>query len=134
MIDNKLNFTTHINDMCKKLNRISASFRVTLLMELPTTWLLMNAFFMSQSFSLDMPPKNNMVNGLYLDNALNNIHEWALQLIYNNHEKSFNSAVTKNNLKTIHKKILEFLAIEICKFQNSLSPTTMNDSNNIHVL
>ena len=134
MIDNKLNFSTHINDMCKKLNRISASFRVTLLMELPTTWLLMNAFFMSQSFSLDMPPKNNMINRLYLDNALNNIHEWALQLIYNNHEKSFNSAVTKNNLKTIHKKILEFLAIEICKFQNSLSPTTMNDSNNIHVL
>ena len=134
MIDNKLNFSTHINDMCKKLNRISASFRVTLLMELPTTWLLMNAFFMSQSFSLDMPPKNNMVNGLCLDNALNNIHEWALQLIYSNHEKSFNSAVTKNNLKTIHKKILEFLAIEICKFQNSLSPTTMNDSNNIHVL
>ena len=134
MIDNKLNFSTHINDMCKKLNRISASFRVTLLMELPTTWLLMNAFFMSQSFSLDMPPKNNMINRLYLDNALNNIHEWALQLIYNDHEKSFNNTVTKNNLKTIHKKILEFLAIEICKFQNSLSPTTMNDSNNIHVL
>ena len=134
MIDNKLNFTTHINDMCKKLNRISASFRVTLLMELPKKWLLMNAFFMSQSFSLDMPPKNNMINRLYLDNALNNIHEWALQLIYNDHEKSFNNTVTKNNLKTIHKKILEFLAIEICKFQNSLSPTTMNDSNNIHVL
>ena len=134
MIDNKLNFSTHINDMCKKLNRISASFRVTLLMELPKKWLLMNAFFMSQSFSLDMPPKNNMINRLYLDNALNNIHEWALQLIYNDHEKSFNNTVTKNNLKTIHKKILEFLAIEICKFQNSLSPTTMNDSNNIHVL
>ena len=34
----------------------------------------------------------------YPNNALNNIHERALRLIYNDHEKSFNGILTENNL------------------------------------
>ena len=62
-----------------------------------------------------------------LNNALNNIHERALRLIYSNHEKSFNGILTENNLKTVHQKNLQFLAIEIYKLQNGLSPPFMND-------
>ena len=61
----------------------------------------------------------------YLNNTLNNIYERALRLIYNYHEKSFNSI--KNNLKTIHQKNFEFLAVEIYKFQNGLSSPIRND-------
>ena len=68
-----------------------------------------------------------MFTSRYLNNALNNIHERALRLIYNDHEKSFSSIVTENNLKTINKKSLELLAIEICKFQNGLSPPIISD-------
>ena len=68
-----------------------------------------------------------MFTSRYLNNALNNIHERAPRLIYNDHGKSFSSILTENNLKTIHQKILEFLAIEIYKFQNGLSPPIMND-------
>ena len=68
-----------------------------------------------------------MFTARYLNNALNNVHERALRLIYNYHEKSFNSILTENNLKTIYQKNLEFLAIEIYKFQNGLSPSIMND-------
>ena len=35
--------------------------------------------------------------------------------------------LTENNLKTIHQKNLEFLAIETYKFQNGLSPPIMNN-------
>ena len=56
----------------------------------------------------------------YLNNALNNIHERALRLVYNDHEKPFNSILAENNLKTINKKTREFLAAEIYKFQNGL--------------
>ena len=42
----------------------------------------------------------------YLNNALNDIHGRALRLIYNDHEKLFNSNLTENNLKTIHQKNL----------------------------
>ena len=54
------------------------------------------------------------VTSCYLNNALNTIHERALGLICNDHEKSFNSILTKNNQKTFTKK-LGFLAIEIYK-------------------
>ena len=68
-----------------------------------------------------------MLTSRCLNNALNNIHERALQLIYKDHEKSFNSILTENNLKTIHQKNLEFLAIKIYKFRNGLSPPITND-------
>ena len=68
-----------------------------------------------------------MLTSRYLNNALNNIHERALRLIYNDYEKSFNSILTESNLKTIHEKNLEFLAIKICKFQNGLTTPIMND-------
>ena len=45
------------------------------------------------------------------NNALNNIHEQALRLIYNDHEKSFNSILKEDDLKAIHQKYFEFLAI-----------------------
>ena len=62
-----------------------------------------------------------------LNNLSNNIHEQPLRLIYNNHKKSFNSILTGSNLKTIHQKNLEFLAIEIYRFKNGLSSPVMND-------
>ena len=68
-----------------------------------------------------------MFTSRYLNNALNNIHERALRLIYNDHKKSFNSILTENNLQTIDQKNLEFLAIEIYKFQKELPPPIMND-------
>ena len=68
-----------------------------------------------------------MLTSRYLNNALNRIHERDLRLIYNDYQKLFNSILTENNLKTIHQKNLESLAIEICKFQNGLSLSIMND-------
>ena len=67
-----------------------------------------------------------MFTSRYLNNAVNDIHERALRLIYNDHEKLFNTNLTENNLKTIHQKTLEFLAVKIYKFQNGLPPPIMN--------
>ena len=68
-----------------------------------------------------------MFTSRYINNALNNIDERALRSIYNDQGKSFNSILTENNLKTIHQENLEFLGIEIYKFQNGLSPPIMKD-------
>ena len=51
----------------------------------------------------------------------------CLKSVQNTLLKSFNSILTENNLKAIHKKTPEFLAIEVYKFQNGLSPPIMND-------
>ena len=54
--------------------------------------------------SVILLPSDIVFTSHYLNNALNNIHERALRLICNHHEKSFNSILIENNLKTIHKK------------------------------
>ena len=62
-----------------------------------------------------------------LNNAVNNIRKQTLRLIYNDHEKSLNSILADNNQKTILHKNLEFLATEIYKLQNGLSPPILNN-------
>ena len=132
-IDSKLNFESHIGSLCRKADqKISALARLTnyltsdkrnsLLNSVIN--LLLNSVIKSQ---FTYCPLIWMFTSRYLHNALNNIHEWALRVIYNDHENSFNSILTENNLKAIHQKNLEFLAIEIYKFQNGLSPPIMND-------
>ena len=116
-LDSKVNFESHIASLFRKTGE-----KINALVRLKN--LLLNSVIKSQ---FTYCPLIWMFTSHYLNNALNNIHERALRLIYNDHEKSFNSILTENNLKTIHQKNLEFLAIEIYKFQNGLSPPIMND-------
>ena len=123
--DSKLNFESHIASLCRKAGqKINTLARLKNYFKSDQRNFLLNSVIKSQ---FTYCPLIWMFTSHYLNNALNNIHERALRLIYNDHEKSFNSILTENNLKTIHQKNLEFLAIEIYKFQNGLSPPIMND-------
>ena len=124
-LDSKLNFESNIAFLCRKAGRnVNALARLKNYVTSDERNLLLDSVIKSQ---FTYCPLIWMFTSHYLNNALNNIHERALRLIYNDHEKSFNSILTENNLKTIHQKNLEFLAIEIYKFQNGLSPPIMND-------
>ena len=69
--------------------------------------------FLSHCFPLLLSSNANVYIALTnLNNALNKIHERALRLIYNDHEKSFNSISTEKQSKT-----LKLLAIEIANFK-----------------
>ena len=110
-LDSKLNFKSHISSLCRKAGqKISALDRLKNYLTSDQRNLLLNSIIKSQ---FTCCPLIWMFTSRYLNNALNNIHEQALRLIYNDQEKSFNSILTENNLKTIHQKNLEFLAIEI---------------------
>ena len=64
----------------------------------------------------------------YLNNALNCIHERALRLIYNDYELPFDRILEDNNKqKNINQKKVESLAIEIYKFQASLTSLVVSD-------
>ena len=94
-LDSKLNFESHITSLYRLKNYLTLDQRN----------LLLNSVIKSQ---FTYCPLIWMFTSHYLNNALNNIHERALRLIYNDHEKSFSSILTENNLKTIHQKNLEF--------------------------
>ena len=109
-LDSKLNFESKIAFLCRKAGRnVNALARLKNYVTSDERNLLLDSVIKSQ---FTYCPLIWMFTSHYLNNALNNIHERALRLIYNDHEKSFNSILTQNNLKTIHQKNLEFLAIE----------------------
>ena len=114
-LDSKLNFESHIGSLCRKAGKkINTLTRLKKYLKLNQRNLLLNSVLRSQ---FTYCPLIWIFTSCYLNNALINIHERALRLIYNNHEKSFNSVLTENNLNAIHQENLEFLAIEIYRFQ-----------------
>ena len=114
-LDSKLNFESHITSLCRKAGqKINALARLKNYLTLDQRNLLLNSVIKSQ---FTYCPLIWMFTSHYLNNALNNIHERALRLIYNNHEKSFNSILAKNNLKTLKMKILNFLQLKYTNFK-----------------
>ena len=114
-LDSKLNFESHIGSLRRKAGqKISALARLKNYLTSDQRNLLLHLVIKSQFIHC---PLIWMFTSRYLNNALNNIHERALRLIYNDHEKSFNSILTENNLKTIHQKTLNFLQLKYTNFK-----------------
>ena len=114
-LDRKLNFESHIGSLCRKAGqKISALAKLKNYLTSDQRNLLLNSVMKSQ---FTYCPLIWMFTSRYLNNALNNIHERALRLLYNDHEKSFNSILTENNLKIILQKTLNFLQLKYPNFK-----------------
>ena len=114
-LDSKLNFESHIGSLCRKaVQKISALSRLKNYLISDQRNLLLNSVIKSQ---FTYCPLIWMFTSRYLNNALNNVHERALRLMYNDHEKSFNSILTENNLKIFIKETLNFLQLKYTNFK-----------------
>ena len=95
-------FESHIGSLCRKAGKkISDLARLKNYLTSDQRNVLLNSVIKSQFTYCSL---NWMFTSRYLNNALNKNHERALRLIYNDHEKSSNSILTENNLKSIHQK------------------------------
>ena len=113
--DSKLKFESHIGSLCRKAGRkISALASVKNYLTSDQRNLLLNSVINSQ---FAYCPLIRMFTSRYLNHALSHIHERALRFVYKDHKKSFNSILTENNLKTIHKKPLNFLQLKYANFK-----------------
>ena len=86
-LDSKLNFESYIGSLCRNAGqKINASARLKSYLTSDQRNLLLNSVLNCQfTYCLSIW----MFTSHYLNNALNNIHDRALRLIYNDHEKSF---------------------------------------------
>ena len=86
-LDSKLNFESYIGSLCRNAGqKINASARLKNYLTSDQRNLLLNSVLNCQfTYCLSIW----MFTSHYLNNALNNIHDRALRLIYNDHEKSF---------------------------------------------
>ena len=62
-----------------------------------------------------------------MNNRLNQLHERALKLAYNDHMSTFESLLQRDNSVTIHSRNLQLLATKMYKLRNGLAPKIMED-------
>ena len=87
-IDNKLNFNTYVDEICKKSGqKLNTLSRVSPYMDLSKRHILLNAFLISQ---FSYCPLVWMFHSRGKNNKINRIHERCLRIIYNDKKSTFN--------------------------------------------
>ena len=125
VLENKLKYDKHIENICQKANRkLNAVATVTNYMELPKRCILMTAFFKAQ---FSYCPIVSMFHSRSLNNKINRLHERCLRIIYNDKRSSFEELLVKDNSVSVHHNNIHTLAIEMYKVVNGTSPEIMND-------
>ena len=124
-IDNKLDFTNHVTQLCKKGNqKLHALARIAKYLSQDKLKVLMRTFITSQ---FNYCPLVWMCHNRTMNNKINNLHERALQIVYGNNNLTFQDLLEKDNSMMIHHKNLQKLAIEMYKVKNKISPTSMQN-------
>ena len=123
--DNKLNFNTHVKKLCKKASKkLHALARLSNFMSIRQRKIIMNAFINSQ---FSYCPLIWMFHNRTTNSLINNIHERALRIVYQDNTSSFSQLLETSGSTSIHHKNLQVLATEIYKALNHLSSPLMSD-------
>ena len=68
-----------------------------------------------------------MFHSRKLNSRVNKFHERTLRIVYQDNASSFTELLEKDNSTTIHSRNNQFLANELLKVKNGLSPPFMNE-------
>ena len=63
-----------------------------------------------------------------LNSILNNVHERALRIVYNDHNSSYSELLMTKNEPTIYQQNITVLTKENYKFENDLYPPLIDDA------
>ena len=124
-IDRDLKFDVHLNDICKKAgNKLSALARQCKILPFYRRKLLVNAYFNS---IFGYGQLTWMFCSRGLNNKINKLHLRALRIVYRDYTSSFEELLKIDGSCSIHQNNIKFLATEIYKSLNGLSPKFMSD-------
>ena len=118
IIDNKLNFKSHINEFCKKTSqKVAALSRLSSYLHNSEKKLIFNSIIKSQ---FSCCPLVWMFCSRTLNNMINKLHERSLRIILNDYPSNFNMLLENNNDISNHHRNIQALLIEVFKMKNEL--------------
>ena len=124
-IDRNLRFNYHITDICIKAGRkLTALGRMSRYISLKKRRILFKAFIESQ---FSYCPLIWMFHGRHLNKKINNLHERALRIVYQNDTLTFNELLIKDGSVSVHHRNIQLMAIELFKVKNDLNTVIMKD-------
>ena len=122
-IDNKLNFKSHISELCKTSSqKIAALSRLSSYLHNSEKKLIFNSIIKSQFsywplvWMFCLRTSNNMINKL---------HERSLRIMLNDYSSDFNMLLENNNDICNHHWNIQTFLIEVFKTKNGLAPPIM---------
>ena len=123
-IDQKLTFTAHINEICKKAGqKMNALSRVIPYLNITKRRTLLKTSFISL---FNYCPLIWLCHSRAKTNKINRLHERCLGIIYNDKVSTFEQLLEKDNSASMHTSNLRFLAIEMFAVVKGLTPTIIN--------
>ena len=103
-IDNKLNFSEHVSQLCKKASiKLHALARVSKYMSMNKLRIIMKSFIESQ---FGYCPLIWMFHNRTLNNRIIRIHERALRLVYKDDTSTFSELLSNDGSFSIHHRNL----------------------------
>ena len=124
-IDSNFSFEYYINRICRKASqKLHALFRVAKYNSEDKERMLFKSFIISQ---FNLRPTVSMCHRRGLNNKINNIHERALRIFYQDKKSSFETLLKRDKSTSIHVKNLKHLATELFKVKNDLFPEIMKE-------
>ena len=122
-IDSKLSFDDHITILCRKTSqKLHALSRVASYMSFDKKRILLKTFITSQ---FNYCPLVWMCHSRGLNNRINNLHERALRIVYQDKKSDFETLLKNDKSVTIHVRNLHYLVTEVYKVKNNISPEIM---------
>ena len=125
ILDSKLSFEDHINNLCKKASqKLNALARIAPYMCLEKRKTVMKAYAASQ---FGYCPLVWMFHSRNLNNKINSLHERALRITYGDRSSSFENLLKKDNSVSNHHRNMQALATEMLKVKNNNATEIMKE-------
>ena len=124
-IDDKLNFNSHVSNMCNKAGRqLNVFQRLKGPLDYASRLSIYKSFIMSH---LNYCPVVWMFTSKYSLSKLEDIKKRAFRFVLDDYESDYYTLLNKADVPGIKIMTLRYLAIEVYKCMNGLNPKYLND-------
>ena len=125
IIDNKLDFTEHLNTICKNANlKLHALNRMSKFLSPEQHVLIINAYI---KYLFNCCLLVWMFCYRRIMHKMNKIDEWPLRLLLKNYNDDFQDLLRSSGDISIHQRCINLLSTEVYKYIHILSPEIMSE-------